>query len=366
MKIECVKDRFTEAVIKAERVIGKNLSLPVLSCILIEAQGSTAVIRSTNLDLGIEITVPVKVKEQGSVAVPGQVFSSFLSALQSDHSMVCEQEGSVFTITTEKNTTTINTMATDDFPTIPLVGKQNRFLVPVKELLDGFHSVLFSSSIASVKPEYASILLYSDAEGIVFVATDSFRLAEKKIRLKKKVEIQHLLIPTKNATEITRIFSDMVGDVAIDVEGNQISFSLDSVYVTSRLVDGSFPDYKQIIPKEFTTEAVVLKQDFMNAMKVANIFSDTFMQVGLQVIPKNKIFELKTKNNTVGEQKTTIPAVFSGDEVAMNFNHRYLIDCFSSLNADSASFLFTGQGRPLVVRGATNKNFTYLIMPMNR
>ena len=141
---------------------------------------------------------------------------------------------------------------------------------------------------------------------------------------------------------------------------------MDGIYLTSRVIDGSFPDYKQIVPKEFKTEVVVLKQDLLNALKLSNIFSDKFNQVNLLINPAKKIFELSSSNNDIGENKTYLDATLSGEEVQLGFNYKYFFDCFQSINSDSVSIRTNGAQKPIIVSGVSDNSFIYLIMPMNR
>jgi DNA polymerase-3 subunit beta len=137
--------------------------------------------------------------------------------------------------------------------------------------------------------------------------------------------------------------------------------------VVSRVIDGVFPDYRQIIPKGYATEAVVLKQDLLNALKISNIFSDKFNQIHLTIDPKGKIFQIQTKNSDVGENVTNVDAALTGDKVEINFNYRYISDCFQSIDADSVSLQFGGMNRPMVIRPVSgDQTFMYLAMPMNR
>ena len=147
---------------------------------------------------------------------------------------------------------------------------------------------------------------------------------------------------------------------------NQISFSGENIYLTSRVIDGIFPDYRQIIPKGSETEAIILKQDLLNALKLSNIFSDKFNQVNLLIKPKEKIFELSSQNNDVGENKTFLDAALTGDEVEVGFNYKYFLDCFQTINTDSISLKFNKSSRPIVISPVSDNTFTYLIMPMNR
>jgi DNA polymerase-3 subunit beta len=147
---------------------------------------------------------------------------------------------------------------------------------------------------------------------------------------------------------------------------NQISFSSDNIYLTSRIIDGIFPDYRQIIPKDSTTDVVVLKQDLLNALKLTNIFSDKFNQVSLRISPKEKVFELSSSSNDIGENKTNLDAVLNGETVELGFNYKYFLDCFQSITTDSVSIKLSGASKPIVISPISDLSFTYLIMPMNR
>ncbi|MEK7113457.1 MAG: DNA polymerase III subunit beta, partial [Patescibacteria group bacterium] len=126
------------------------------------------------------------------------------------------------------------------------------------------------------------------------------------------------------------------------------------------------PDYRQIIPKEFAVEAVVLKQDLLNALKISNIFSDKFNQINLRISQKEKVFELSSSNNDIGENKTYLDVAMKGDDAELSFNYKYFLDCFQSISADSISIRLNQASKPMVISGSSDNSFTYLIMPMNR
>ena len=155
-------------------------------------------------------------------------------------------------------------------------------------------------------------------------------------------------------------------DVTLTINENQVAVTAQGVYITSRIVSGSFPDYKQIIPKDFQTEVVVLKQDLLNTLKAANVFSDKFNQITFSIDPSKKKFECIAKNSDVGEYSGTIEAAISGDTVSIALNQRYLIECLSMIPQDSITIGLNGGNRALVIRGVSDVSFTYLLMPMNR
>jgi len=366
MKIESIKEKLVDAVSRAEKVAGRNPTLPVLAGLHLEAKGTTLTIKATNLDLGISISLPVKVVEEGAVVVPAQILASFLNSLSKEKSITLFAKDQTLTVNTSSTHSTIKTLPAEEFPIIPEIKEGESFSLPTRDLVNGIKAVSYAAAVGSIKPELSSICLLHEAENLVFVATDSFRLAEKKIKVKKAPHFNSLLIPQKNAVEIVRIFDSVDDDVSLTIEDNQIAMRAGNIYLTSRIIDGTFPDYKQIVPKEFTSKAVVLKQDIVSSLKTALIFSDTFNQLKFTVSPKEKLFEIESKNQNVGENIYKIDAALEGKELALSVNHRYFTDSFNSIAADSLSISFAGEGKPIVLEGIGDKSFKYLVMPMNR
>ena len=198
------------------------------------------------------------------------------------------------------------------------------------------------------------------------MATDSFRLAEKTIKTRKNVNLPGILIPFKNAMDILKIIDTTDEEIEINSTKNQISFTFGGLYLVSRVIDGVFPDYKQIIPKEEKTKVTVLKQDLINSLKISSIFSDNFNQMNINADKATKNIQVKTKNSNIGENTNKIEATIEGESIEVNFNHRYIMDCLSSISSDSISLFFNGINKPLVIKGTSDKTFTYLVMPMNR
>jgi len=366
MKIECIKEKLHIAVSKAEKVASKNITLPVLSCLLFETRKNLLIIRSTNLDLGLEISIPVKVEEEGRVAVSAQIISSFLSNLPDDKNITLEVKDNILKISSVSSEASIKTLSADDFPTIPMIDEGKVCKMSSKDIVNGIKAVIYSASTSSVKPELSSVYMHSEEENIVFVATDSFRLAEKKIKSRKTVDISGVLIPSKNASDILKIIDGIDEEVEINSNKNQISFTFNGFYIVSRVIDGLFPDYRQILPKETKTSVIVLKQDLVNTLKISNIFSDNFNQMNISVSREDKIFKVKTKNSNIGENVNKIDAAIEGESIEANFNYRYIVDCLPVIASDSISLSFSGLNKPLVITGVSDKSFTYLVMPMNR
>ncbi len=367
MRIECSQEKIKEAISISRHIIGKNMTLPVLSCFLIETnKNNSLIIKSTNLDLGIEVEIPAKVIESGSIAVPGQTLSSFIDNTSDNEKIIKieEDKGNVKVITS-KNSGIIKTLSTDDFPSIPHIESDNKFTLSASDFVKGLKSTWYSSSISNIKPELSSVYIYCEDEFVTFVATDSFRLAEKRIKMRKSKDFGQILIPYKNIPEIIRVLEKINSDIEVCLEKNQISFNYNGIYLTSRVIDGVFPDYKQIIPKQSLTEIIVLKQDLINALKLSNVFSDKFNQVNINVSSLKKC-EIKTKNNDIGENISLIDASIKGELIDINFNYKYIIDCFQSIDSDSVTLILNGPHRPMIISPISDKTFRYIVMPMNR
>ncbi|MES2216107.1 MAG: DNA polymerase III subunit beta [Patescibacteria group bacterium] len=368
MKLEIGFQKLKDIISLVERAAGKHLSLPSLSCILIEISKNSAVFRATNLEIGVEVVATAKTEGEGRVAVPAHILSSFISQAHNPNQVVLmEVESGNLVLTLSKSKAVIKTLPPDDFPTIPEVIDGKEFTVQPTPLIKGFKSVYYSASASGVKPELSSIYMYNDADYLVFAATDSFRLAEKKIKPDKVLSVEGTLIPFRNTSDILQVLEKIGKEVTMRMSKNLISFEGEGIRVVSRVIDGTFPDYRQIIPKGFVTEAIVLKEDLLKALKISNIFSDKFSQTRIVVNPKKNIFEIQSKNNDVGENKTHVDAALSGEPVEVTFNYKYVVDCFQSIEADSVSLQFNGIGRPMVIRPVSgDQTFLYLVMPMNR
>jgi DNA polymerase-3 subunit beta len=366
MKCSCSKKILSETIARAEKVTGKNLSLPILSTVLLEISGKRMIVRATNLDIGIEVEIPVKSEDDGIVAIPASVFNGFLSGIPGDTKVELTLKDGNLSITSSESDTLIKCFPPEEFPTLPVVDNGTSISLPIQKLIEGLKSVVYSSSLSDVKPELGSVYIYPESDTIVFVATDSFRLAEKKVSHKNSTDWGGVLIPHKNVLEIIRIFEGSTGDIDIRFNDHQIVLEKEGMYVTSRIIHGTFPDYRQIIPQTYQTTAIVLKKDLIEALKVSMVFSNTFRQATLSIDPKEKTCVIETKNADIGEYKTQIQASLTGDPIIVSVNYKYITDSLPSLSGDSVSISFAGENKPIIIQSVGDTSFLSLVMPMNR
>lgn len=365
MKFECTTDELSGAVAVAARFIERRANLPVLGSILILAEKGRLTLRATNLECGVEISVGAKVTTEGVVAVSGQVLAGFLGNARGK-SVSGAIVGEVLKLETERASASIKTLPHEDFPVLPRVAASTLFAVKSGDLVRAIRSVVYCASTSAIKPELQSILLYGEGGKLVAAATDSFRLAEKTVTLRTNSSIPQMLVPARNAAELMRIVESANGETEIYYNEHQISTHVGNTYYTSRLIDGTFPNYRQIVPKTFAIEAVVLREDLSQALKSLSIFSDKFLQVSFTIDPVRKSIFLSSRNPDVGEQVSTIRATISGDGLTMNFNSRYLADSLQAIAGESVRIQSNGPGKPILIRDASDDSFFYLAMPMNR
>lgn len=345
------------------RVATKHVTLPALSCVELVAEGNTLALSATNLEIGIRGTIVGTVSEEGTVLVPAHTLRETISLI-TQKEVVFTTEGDILHIEALSSKTDIKTMDAGDFPKIPNV-EGSTFTVQGSLFAHGIKTTAFAASQSSIKPELGSVYVFQKKEhSLTFVATDSFRLIEKTIPQKQLVFETTLLIPGKNALELARVAEETEGEVTLTVGENQCSLTTPTLYITSRLVSGTFPDYEQIIPKEYKTEATILVKDLSGALKKTNIFLNKFMQLTWTI--SEGTLTVSSQSNDSGATTESIHATTKGEELRLNFNQRYVSDIIPHVTDDSIHIKCAGIGRPMVITNAHEGSLRYLVMPMNK
>lgn len=366
MKFGTTKDRLLGGIQLAERIVGKKETLPVLSCILIEANRHDVVLRATNLEAGIEVSCPAEVTDPGSIAVPAAILSQTLRAVSGDK-VILRADDNTLVIESRGSKNVLKAVPHDEFPALPANQEGAALELSREKLLDGLQSVVYAASPSMIRPELGSVFVSVSEEGLVCAATDSFRLAEKKVPGTRAEETKEILIPLRHATELSHVLEHLSAPtVELYTDDSQLIAIGDGTRFISRVVDGSFPNYKEIIPKTFSTEATVLKADFAELLRKARVFAGSEQNIAFHVYPGRAICTATARSAEVGEMSDTMEAALSGEDIDINFHIGYLADFLASVRADSITLGFSGQARPLVIRGVGDAGFTYLVMPLNR
>lgn len=346
------------------RVSTKHVTLPVLQCVLLQASGDEFILRATNLEIGIESILKTEITEEGSIAIPAAILTQTIQCMTTKE-VVLKTEETTLVIEASGSETNIKSIPFEEFPHIPRIKEKGQKIN--KNLFSlGIRTASFAASVSSIKPELGSVYISQKREhALTFVSTDSFRLMEKTVPQKGFILAEPILIPQKNAMELARVCDIQSSEPEFKINENQCALEFDDgVYITSRLTSGSFPDYEQIIPKEYSTHSTVLKNDLTHAFKKTNIFLNKFLQVSLYVT-KDSI-TVSANSGEIGTTTESIKSQTSGDDLTLNFNQRYIAEALPHIVDDSIMLHFAGIGRPLVIEGVNDKSLRYLVMPMNK
>jgi DNA polymerase-3 subunit beta len=366
MNISMENKIFSEAVYMVARFAERrSTTLPVLSAILIIAADDGIKMRATNLETGIDLKLKGECKSKGVVAIPATILQPIAASLMGEGTTSLEHTGDTVSLISGTSKSSIKTIPYDDFPSIPFPeNPKNRIILPGILLKNLFTTLASCASSSMVRPELASIYLSIEGGVLTAVATDSFRLAEKKVPLANKGTQGKFLIPAKNASDIAQALPDE--DIIMSFDEHQCACVSTTGMLVSRLTNAVYPDYRQIIPKESIVEAIVLRKDFESALKRTTIFSDSFQKIRLTFDPKKNQVLLFARNADVGESLETLAAHLSGSALDISFNHRYLSAVFALTGAESLSILAAGIGRPLIIKGVGDTSLLYLVSPMNQ
>ena len=360
------KQEFKEGVHNASRFSQKSAgSLPALSGVALIASDGVIALRATNLETGVDIRVTGEVKAPGVAVVPAAILREITTSQIGSGLLTIEYSGDTLTLSSSAGKSTIKTLPSDDFPSLPVPeGKIATITVPGALISNLIATVVSCASPSTVRPELGSVLISSKGSELISVATDSFRLAEKRIALSEILPEFSILIPAKNATEIIQTIPDT--EIEIRIDEHQCAFSWPQGVLSTRLVTLPYPDYVQIIPKTFIAEATLLKKDFDAALRRSSIFSDSFQKIKVAIQPADSVVKIYAKNNDVGESAETIPSAITGEAVELSFNHRYVSAPLSMISGENIMLQASGIGRPMLIRGQGDASFLYLVMPMNQ
>jgi DNA polymerase III subunit beta len=359
----------------AEKITGKNLTLPILDNLLIEALPNFLKISSTDLEVGIQWWGLCKTEKEGKIAIPARFFSQLISSLPEDKVNI-KEKGNTLTIDAKNYKTQLKGFSAEDFPIIPSFLKDIYIEVDGRKLKDGLVSVADIASPSQVRPEISGILFSFQKESIKLVATDSFRLAEKTVSFKGgfknlfNKEI-NLILPQKTVKELVNILPDEEKNIKIYLSESQVLFETfmektdhPEIDLISRQIDGEYPSYQEIIPKESKTKIIIDKEEFKKQVKTAGLFGGRTNEIVLKVDPKEKEIEISSQDADIGESESTMPAKIEGDQLKVSFNWKFLLDGLTNIKSSEISFELQGNDGPAVIRPVGDASYLYVIMPI--
>ncbi len=363
-----MRTNLKEGLGAVERAGGENLNLPVLKYANLEALDGKIKLTATNLELAITYYLSGKTIEKGKVNVPIATFASLIGNLQSER-INLEKRGGQLEVKTDNYEAFTQTLPAEDFPIIPKVKNEQDFLeIEAGLFKDALAQVLVATQFSDLRPELNSLLLDFSLDALRLVGTDSFRLAEKTLGAaqfnSKYTQSFRVLIPLRTAQELMRILRED-GQLRIYHDQNQILFKTDQWEIISRLSEGNFPEYSTIVPKKFTAEAVVKREELMNALKLAGIFSSQTSEVKIKAAQGARALEIYSASRDVGENRYLLPAKIQSEFGEVGFNWRYLFDGLKVLKLEEVWLgVNEEENKPSLIRSPKEASYFYILMPI--
>lgn len=370
MKFSCTQENLARALAIIARVASKNTNLPILQNVLIVAKDTGISLSATNLEIGIQIQVRGKVDLPGSFTIPAALLSNYIALLPAER-VDCELVNNELKLQTTNHTSCIKGDAAADFPILPLVEKNTCLTINRLVLFEALQQTCVAAAIDESRPEIAGVYIYTKDKALVLAATDSYRLAESSIVLPQaSAGALSCILPQRSAQELLRLLQNpsATEQVELCVTETQLACVSGEAEFVSRLVQGHFPDYEQIIPQTGRITTTANRADLVKAVKGVALFSKTGVNdIEITITPDTQQITLRATNAQVGENTTVIAADISGETVTVVLNCRYILDGLQHGKGDKVTLLINDRNSPGVFRSTdSSDSYIYIIMPIKK
>lgn len=366
MKIVCTQENLNKGLSLVANIANKSSNLPILNNVLLKADKEGLTLITTDLEIGVKASVRGKIEQEGEFTVDAKLLHNFVSFLPKENIELNLTNDSL-EIKSSNQETAIKGLAAEDFPLIPEMERTNFVELPVQEFKRGLGQVLLAASLDSSRVEINAVNFDFQNNGLVLAATDSYRLAEKKLKLNNGQKIS-LIIPLKTLQELSRILGEQAEKkLKIYFNDNQILFEFDGVELTSRVIDGRYPDYNQIIPAQFKTEAKCEISKLVPAIKSVALFcKQGINDIRLSLDSKKQKIIIATASSHTGTSVAKVDAKISGEDNDIVFNYRYLLDGLAQLGSHDVSIKINNNAAPGLLQPVNEDKYIYLVMPIRQ
>lgn len=375
MKFSILKENLNAALFIAGHITGRNINLPILNNVMIEAKEGNIKLISTNLEIGIVHSIRGKVEKEGAFTIDSKMITDYVGLLPNKKIEV-ERKDNNLVVECENYKTKIHGQSADEYPPIPVIDKDNYYSAKIDEFKKALTQVVFAVSTSETRLELSGVFFGFNSEKLVLAATDSYRLAEKEVSIKNnsKNNQQNIIVPAKTLQELIRILSSLkeggeVGDDEIKfyISDNQILFTVQSTELISRLIEGQYPDYKQIIPTNTKTSAMINRMELVRAVKATSLFSKTSINdVNLDIPKEKNQVVISSTSDQAGESIVSLEASTNGDDNGVVVNYKYLLDGLNNIDGENVKVEVVDNNTPCLLRSEKDKNYLYIIMPIKQ
>jgi len=360
MRFKCQRDALINAIQTVQNIVTSRPTLPILSNILIETQTNNIRLTATDLDVGISCVVPVDILEQGSITVPAKRFSDIIKEFPSENLNVTTKKNNMVIVDSEVCQFKIMGMGKEEFPKLPEFKDTKAIKIEQQQLKEMLSLTSFAVSFDETRYILNGILFKINKNTITLVATDGKRLAVAERKLSSDADVDlSVIVPTKTVHELNRNLKEG-GELLLMVGNNQLLFDLGEVVILSRLIEGEFPDYKQVVPPHSENVMKIERSQLLLAVRRAALLSTPDYQAVKFEVFKNKLVISKSTPD-VGESREELAVEYQGKELVIGFNPGYLGDVLKNLNEQMVGMELTDSEKPGVIRAS---GYVYIILPM--
>ena len=373
MKVTCLQENLAKGLGIVGRAVAVRSTLPITSNVLIATDHGRIKLAATNLDIALSCWIGGQIEEEGAITVPSRLLNDFVNSLPAEKiELTLSPRARQLKVTCGRNQATIGGMDADDFPPIPAIEDGATLDLDPVTLREAITQVVFSAATDDSRPVLTGVGTVVDGDELTLAASDGFRLAVRTLKLKKKAADKHqVIVPAKALAELNRLLQDQEDPVAMTFNANmtQVLFRLKDVELVAQLIQGTFPDYSRLIPKEWSSRAVVEVRDFLQETKIASIFArdgSGIVRVTFQGAEGGGPGEMSisAKAEEIGDNEGSLDAAVEGEPSKIAFNGKYLQDVLAVLDGGRVSLETTGPSQPGVIRPLDNESYVHVIMPM--
>ena len=370
MKFIVTKSEIFKTLSHLQSIVSKKNTLPILSNILIEAENNTLTLSSTDMDISIKETINCNVVDQGSTTLNAQIMFDIIKKLPDTSEIeFISNDGKLLTIRSNVSKFSLSCLPRDEFPIIETkANNSKKIIVKSQTILDLINKTKFAISNEETRyflnGLYFNIITEDDKSNLTFVGTDGHRLATSSSVIKNSIdEIPGVIIPKKTINELSKLLSERNDNIEIDISSNKIIFYIDKLILISKLIDGNFPDYNRVIPKNNNNDLLIDRKNLLSAVdRVSTIANEKSPSIKFKLL-KNLI-NLSSINNENSTATEDIEANYEGDEIEIGFNSRYIMDILDNLEAKEIKISFNDNSSPIVIKEKINTYNVFVLMPM--
>ena len=364
MKITATKENLLFGVSAVQKAVNAKNTLPILTCIKLETQGANLSFTATDLDVGIQCDVPVEIIEEGSVVIPARYFTEIVRKLPDSVITLELVHDNELLIQYDHSQLNLKTMPVDEFPKLPEVEGEHKLAIQALKIKQMIKQIVFACSTDEGRPLFTGVLCEIENNEIRMISTDTHRLALKKEYIKNDLKNSFsFIVPAKILAEMARLIQDDEEICYMSIAKNLATFTISNIQIVCRLFDGQFPNYKQVIPTQYTLKIKTNTKLLQEAVERISLFSLNNTSNTIQLKVEKNSLTLFSESE-LGKGYEQIKLESEGDPVEIAFNYRYLLDVFRVLEDETLTIEFTGPLSPGIIRPVESDNFLYLVLPV--